>query len=154
MQVWIVLTLKCYIDCRWLFFRKCDSFLNSPNLQKKNSKKTILRLKFKFPAIHFTVIGGKFKFQVQDSYFEYSLLGDWKIWKTHCTFWKKSTFTTNHDPALRQQRSSFAKRIYLKKFPSYMVIGTYMLINMYLKMFPTYTVIGGHSKTMWTRWGR
>ena len=36
----------------------------------------------------FTVIGGKFKFQVQDSDF----FGDLEIWKTHRTFWKKATF--------------------------------------------------------------
>ena len=38
----------------------------------------------------FTVIGWKFKFQVQDSFLEYILL---EIWKTHRTFWKKATFS-------------------------------------------------------------
>ena len=32
------------------FFRKCDSFYRSPNLEKKYSKKTSLNLKFKIPA--------------------------------------------------------------------------------------------------------
>ena len=57
---------------RWLFFRKCDAFFKSPNLQKKIFRKAILSLKFKFPAkLQYTVIGGKFKFQVQDSFLEY-----------------------------------------------------------------------------------
>ena len=37
----------------------------------------------------FTIIGGKFKFQVQDSDLEYFFL---ESWKTHLTFWKKATF--------------------------------------------------------------
>ena len=32
------------------FFRKCDSFFRSPNLEKKIFQKTILNLKFKIPA--------------------------------------------------------------------------------------------------------
>ena len=32
------------------FFRKCDVFFKSPNLQKKIFQKTILNLKFKIPA--------------------------------------------------------------------------------------------------------
>ena len=85
---------------RWLFFRKCDSFFKSPNLQKKIFQKTILNLKFKFPAKkHFTVIGGKFKFQAQDSFLEYFFFGDLEIWKTNHTFWKKATFKS---PKLKQ----------------------------------------------------
>ena len=37
-------------------------------------------------------MGGNFKFQGQDSDSEYFSLGDWDIWKTNCTFWKKATF--------------------------------------------------------------
>ena len=33
-----------------VFFRKCDVFFKSPNLQKNIFQKTILSLKFKFPA--------------------------------------------------------------------------------------------------------
>ena len=40
----------------------------------------------------FTVIGKKFKFQGQDSFLEYFYSGDWEVWKTHPTFWKKATF--------------------------------------------------------------
>ena len=32
------------------FFRKCDSFFRSPNLQRKIFQISILSLKFKFPA--------------------------------------------------------------------------------------------------------
>ena len=56
------------------FFRKCDSFFKSPNLQKKIFQKTILSLKFKFPANN-TLL-----------YFNIDL----EIWNTHSTFWKKS----------------------------------------------------------------
>ena len=38
----------------------------------------------------FTVMGGNFKFQVQDSDTEYFIL---EIWKTNLTFWKKATFS-------------------------------------------------------------
>ena len=44
----------------------------------------------------FTVIGGKFKFQVQDSDLEYYVFGYLEIWKTHRTFWKKKTLTKQH----------------------------------------------------------
>ena len=41
----------------------------------------------------FTVIGEKFKFQVQDSFLEYFHFGDLEIWKTNRTLWKKATLT-------------------------------------------------------------
>ena len=37
-------------------------------------------------------MGGNFKFEVQDSDLEYFILGDWEIWKSNRTFWKKNTF--------------------------------------------------------------
>ena len=40
----------------------------------------------------FTDMGGNFKFQAQDSFFGIIFLGDWEIWKTNLTFWKKGTF--------------------------------------------------------------
>ena len=51
------------------FFRKCDSFFKSPNLQKKIFQKTILNLKFKIPA-HNSIILWNFEFQVQDNFLE------------------------------------------------------------------------------------
>ena len=70
------------------FFRKCNSFFKSPNLQnKKYSKKLSWAWNLNLLS---TVIGGKLKFQVQDSFLEYFYLGDWEIWKTHRTFWKKN----------------------------------------------------------------
>ena len=61
-------------------------------ISKKDTPKTILNLKFKFPANSYTVIGGKFKFQAQDSFLEYFYFGDLEIWKTSGTFRKKNTF--------------------------------------------------------------
>ena len=43
-----VTTIK--VALKVAFFRKCDSFFRSPNLKKKIFLKTILSLKFKFPA--------------------------------------------------------------------------------------------------------
>ena len=44
-------------------------------------------MKFKFPAkIHFTEIGGKFKFQAQDSFLEYFFLRFGDLKKIHRTF--------------------------------------------------------------------
>ena len=46
-----VIHIHIFLNClKVAFFRKCDSFFRSPNLKKKYSKKTILSLKFKFPA--------------------------------------------------------------------------------------------------------
>ena len=56
------------------FSESAIRFFKSPNLQKKYSKKTILSLKFKFPANN-TLL-----------YFNIDL----EIWNTHSTFWKKS----------------------------------------------------------------
>ena len=57
------------------------------NLQHKIFQKTILNLKFKFPAKkHFTVIGGKLKFQAQDSFLEYLFLRFGDLKKFHRTF--------------------------------------------------------------------
>ena len=59
-----------------------ESAIRFSNLQisKKKIQKTILNLKFKFPTKN-TVIGGKFKFQVQDSFLEYSFLEIWRFEK-------------------------------------------------------------------------
>ena len=78
----------------------------------------------------FTVIGGKYKFQVQDSFFEYFYFGDWEIWKTHRIFWKKATFSrfpfllwlddsvrgkpVNHPPQIFE---GLKARSYPSKFP-------------------------------------
>ena len=55
----------------------------------------------------FTVIGGKFKFQVQDSDLEYFFSGDLEIWKTNHTFWKKATFSCKY----LRNRSQIYKKI-------------------------------------------
>ena len=82
---------------RWLLFRKFDSFFWSPNLQKKLFQKTILSLKFKFSRqLQYTVIGGKFKFQAQDSFLEYFFLRFGDLKKFHRTFWKKATFSSTY----------------------------------------------------------
>ena len=63
------------------FFRKWDSFFKSPNLPKKNIPKSYPELEISISRqLHFTVIGGKFKFQAQDSFLEYFFLrfGDLK----------------------------------------------------------------------------
>ena len=46
-------------------------------------------LKIWIPKL-FTVMGGKFKFQAQDSFLEYFYFGDLEIWKTNSLFLKKS----------------------------------------------------------------
>ena len=51
----------------------------SPNLKNKNIQKTILILKFE--CCCFTAIGGKFRFQVQDSFLEYFYFGVWRFEK-------------------------------------------------------------------------
>ena len=54
------------------FFRKCDSFFKSP---KKIFQKNYPALEIQISRKkHFTVIGGKFKFQAQDSFLEYFFL--------------------------------------------------------------------------------
>ena len=63
-------------------------FLNL-QISKKIFQKTILNLKFKFPA-KYTVIVRKFKFQAQDSFLEYFCFGDLK---NESLFLKKATFT-------------------------------------------------------------
>ena len=73
---------------RWLFFRKFDSFFKSLNLQNTYYSK-LLSWAWNLNLL-FTVIGGKFKFQAQDSFLEY--LFYLEIWKTNHTFWKKDTF--------------------------------------------------------------
>ena len=50
-----------------------ESAIRFSNLQNKIFRIAILSLKFEF------VIGGKCKFQVQDSFLEYFYFGDWKI---------------------------------------------------------------------------
>ena len=61
------------------FFRKCDSFFRSPNLKKKKIfQKTILSLKFKFPA-HNTLLlwAGNLNFKLRILFLEY-FFGDLK----------------------------------------------------------------------------
>ena len=43
----------------------------------------------------FTDMGGNFKFQFQDSCWEF-FFGEWEIWKTNITFWKKAPFWSSH----------------------------------------------------------
>ena len=57
--------------------------------KEKYSKKLSWTWNLNFRQIHFTIIGGKFKFQAQDSFLEYFFFGDLEIWKTNHTFWKK-----------------------------------------------------------------
>ena len=52
-------------------------FLNLQVSKRKVFQKTILNLKFKFPAKNTSVIGGKFKFQAWDSYLDFFLV----IWR-------------------------------------------------------------------------
>ena len=59
------------------------------------SKKLSWTWNSKFPPYQITVMGGNFKFPVQDSFSEYFLGGDLEIWKTNPTFWKKATFRMN-----------------------------------------------------------
>ena len=65
-----------------------ESAIRFSNLQKKYSK--LLFWTWNLNLL-FTVIGGKFKLQVQDSDLDFFL----EIWdlKTHRTFWKKATFS-------------------------------------------------------------
>ena len=52
-----------------VFFRKCDSFFKSPNLQKENIPKNYPELEIQNSCPkHTTDMGGNFKFQVQDSF--------------------------------------------------------------------------------------
>ena len=76
------------IHSRSLLFRKYDSFFKSPNLQKKYSK--FLSLAWNLNLL-FTVIGGKYKFQVQDSNLEY-LFRRFGDLKNTSHFLKKATF--------------------------------------------------------------
>ena len=47
-------------------------FFSEIETRFSNLQKTILSLKFEF-------VGGKFKFQVQDTFLEYFYFGDWEI---------------------------------------------------------------------------
>ena len=68
-----LLSLKLVILKCGFFSESSIHFLDLQISKKDYSKKTILSLKFKFPAnyIQYTVIGRKFKFQTQDSVLEY-----------------------------------------------------------------------------------
>ena len=51
------------------FFRKCDSFFKSPKIQKKIFQKNYPELEIQNSRPYQnTVMGGNFKFQVQDSF--------------------------------------------------------------------------------------
>ena len=67
------------------FFRKCDVFFKSPNLQKKYSKSLSWTWNLNFPPIR---VNNKFKLQAQDSNLEYF---DLEILKRNRTFWIKAT---------------------------------------------------------------
>ena len=74
------------------FFRKCDVFFKSPNLQKKIFQKTILSLKFKIPAHNIIpFLGGNlnFKFRIVFWNIFFWRFGDLKN-ESH--FLKKATF--------------------------------------------------------------
>ena len=68
-----------------------------PNLKKKYIfQKTILSLKFKFSANKTTVIGGKFKFQAQDSFLEYFFSEIWRSEKQIALSEKKPSLEPVH----------------------------------------------------------
>ena len=73
-------------------------------ISKKDTPKTILNLKFKFPANSYTVIGGKFKFQAQDSFLEYFYFGDLK---NESLFLKKNTFSAALKNPLQEFKNYF-----------------------------------------------
>ena len=63
------------------FFRKCDSFFRSPNLEKKIFQKTILNLKFKIPAQNSIMLWAgilNFKFKIVFWNIFFSKFGDLK----------------------------------------------------------------------------
>ena len=65
------------------FSESAIRFSNQPELWIQNSHQK-----------QYYVIDGYFKFQAQDSFFEY-FFQDLEIWKTNRTFWKKATFKQN-----------------------------------------------------------
>ena len=62
------------------FFRKCNVFFK---FSKRINQKTIPDFKFRFPANFstYTLIGEKFKYQVQDSFLEYFFSKIWRFEK-------------------------------------------------------------------------
>ena len=67
-------------------------FLDLQISKKKIFQKTILNLKFKIPAHNIILLStGNLNFKLRIVFLEYSFFGDWEIWKTNCTFWKKKT---------------------------------------------------------------
>ena len=67
------------------FFSKSEIRLSNLPISQKKFQKTILSLS---SNKLFTDMGGNFKFFS----FWNNFLGDWEIWKTNLTFWKKGTF--------------------------------------------------------------
>ena len=67
---------------------------------------------FFFQKVRNTVIGGKFKFQAQDSFLEYFYFGDLEIWKTNCTFSPK---TRNSKTKIVESEKSWQTEIVLNK---------------------------------------
>jgi hypothetical protein len=77
------------------FFRKCDSFFKSPNLQKKIFQKTILNLKFKLPAHNSIILWAgilTFKYRIVFWNIFFWRLG---YLKNEWHFRKKATFSSN-----------------------------------------------------------
>ena len=67
-------------DTKGGFFRKCDSFFRSPNLEKKIFQKAILNLKFKIPAHNIILFWAgilNFKFKIC-SFLEYFFFEIWR----------------------------------------------------------------------------
>ena len=76
------------------FFQKVQwNFFRFPNIKNKIFQKAILSLKFKFPTNNSKVLlAGNLNFKLRIVFWNI-FLGDWEIWETNLTFWKKNTFS-------------------------------------------------------------
>ena len=75
------------------FFQKVRFVFQISKSSKKIFQKTILNLKFKFPANNtLLLLAGNLNFKLRIVFWNI-FFEDLEIWKTHRTFWKKATFT-------------------------------------------------------------
>ena len=72
------------------FFQKVQFVFQISKSPKKIFRKTILNLKFKFPANNSEVIlAGNLNFKLRIVFWNIFFFEFFEVWKTHRTFWKK-----------------------------------------------------------------
>ena len=75
------------------FFSKSAMCFLDLQISKKIFQKTILSLKFKFPANNSKLLlAGNLNFRLRIVYWNIFFFWDLEVWKMNRTFWKKATF--------------------------------------------------------------